>query len=59
VVRALGEGPARRPPGAWRLRTPNNRKVVVHGPEVPAGAEATVRLTGWEATTFFGERLNA
>ncbi|MBK8166188.1 MAG: tRNA (N6-isopentenyl adenosine(37)-C2)-methylthiotransferase MiaB [bacterium] len=59
VVRALGEGPARRPPGAWRLRTPNNRKVVVLGPEVPAGAEATVRLTGWEATTFFGERLNA
>lgn len=59
VVRALGEGPARRPPGAWRLRTPNNRKVIVHGPEVPAGAEATVRLTGWEATTFFGERLNA
>lgn len=59
VVQAVGEGPARRPAGAWRVRTANNRKVVVAGGEVAAGAAVSVRLTGWDATTFFGERLDA
>ncbi len=59
VVRAVGEGPARRPAGAWRVRTANNRKVVVEGPEIAAGDAVTVRLTGWDATTFFGKRLDA
>jgi tRNA-2-methylthio-N6-dimethylallyladenosine synthase len=57
VVTAVGEGPARRPAGAWRLRTANNRKVIVTGPEVAPGERLSVRLTGWDATTFFGERL--
>ncbi len=59
VVAAVCEGPARRPAGAWRLRTANNRKVVVNGPELPAGDTFDVRLTGWEGTTFFGERRTA
>ncbi|MBM4131190.1 radical SAM protein, partial [bacterium] len=58
-VTAVGEGPARRPVGAWRLRTANNRKVIVSGPQVAPGERVTVRLTGWDATTFFGERLGA
>ncbi len=59
VVAAVCEGPARRPAGAWRLRTANNRKVVVNEPELPAGTTCDVRLTGWEGTTFFGERRTA
>ncbi len=59
TVRAVCEGPARRPVGAWRLRTANNRKVVVTAPDLAAGASVDVRLTGWDATTFFGERVPA
>lgn len=59
TVTAVCEGPARRPVGAWRLRTANNRKVVVEGPELAPGQSVPVRLTGWDASTFFGERLSA
>jgi tRNA-2-methylthio-N6-dimethylallyladenosine synthase len=55
VVTAVCEGPARRPAGAWRLRTANNRKVIVHAAELDQGATLDVRLTGWDGTTFFGE----
>lgn len=59
TVAAVCEGPARRPAGAWRLRTANNRKVVVEAPDLAPGQAVDVRLTGWDATTFFGERLPA
>jgi tRNA-2-methylthio-N6-dimethylallyladenosine synthase len=59
VVTAVCEGAARRPAGAIRLRTANNRKVVVTGAELAPGAALTVRLTGWEGTTFFGEPVPA
>ena len=59
TVTAVCEGPARRPAGAWRLRTANNRKVVVEAPDLAPGQAVDVRLTGWDATTFFGERLPA
>jgi tRNA-2-methylthio-N6-dimethylallyladenosine synthase len=55
LVQAVCEGPARRPAGAWRLRTANNRKVIVQGPELDTGSSLDVRLTGWQGTTFFGE----
>ena len=56
TVDAVCEGPARRPAGASRLRTANNRKVILTGTELAAGAALEVRLTGWDGTTFFGER---
>lgn len=59
VVTAVCEGAARRPAGAIRLRTANNRKIVVAGMDVAPGAALTVRLTGWEGTTFFGEPVPA
>ena len=56
LVTAVCEGPARRPAGgAWRLRTANNRKVIVRTPELVAGTALDVQLTGWDGTTFFGE----
>ncbi len=59
VVTCVCEGAARRPAGAIRLRTANNRKIVVTGTDVAPGAALTVRLTGWEGTTFFGEPVTA
>ena len=59
VVTCVCEGAARRPAGAMRLRTANNRKIVVTGTDVAPGAALTVRLTGWEGTTFFGEPVTA
>lgn len=59
VVTAVCEGAARRPAGAIRLRTANNRKIVVTGLDVAPGAPLTVRLTGWEGTTFTGEPVTA
>jgi tRNA-2-methylthio-N6-dimethylallyladenosine synthase len=55
LVTAVCEGPARRPAGASRFRTANNRKVVVRGLELDTGTSLDVRLTGWQGTTFFGE----
>lgn len=51
------EGPARRPENGWRLRTANNRKLVVEGGDLTVGMQAAVRITGWRNTTFMGELL--
>jgi len=55
TVRAAVEGPARRPAGWWRLRTANNRKVVLRLPAGASGREVDVRITGFKDTTFRGE----
>jgi tRNA-2-methylthio-N6-dimethylallyladenosine synthase len=57
IWRAVAEGHARRPAGSWRLRTPNNRKVVVHGASLQMGQAVDVRITGCTNTTFEGEIL--
>jgi len=55
------EGQPRRnqEPGAetsWRLRTPNNRKIILHGDDYVVGDVHQVRITGFKNTTFLGER---
>jgi tRNA-2-methylthio-N6-dimethylallyladenosine synthase len=55
VWTAVAESPARRPAGSWRLRTGNNRKVVLHDVDLQAGQELRIRVTGWTNTTFTGE----
>jgi len=50
------EGPARKPSGFWRVRTANNRKVVVAGADTAIGEQIRVRVTGHTHTTFSGER---
>jgi tRNA-2-methylthio-N6-dimethylallyladenosine synthase len=55
IWETVAEAPARRPAGAWRLRTANNRKVVVEGGEFTPGDRVRVRVTGWRNTTFNGE----
>ena len=57
IWQAVVEGPARRPPGAWRLRTANNRKVVLSGGEPGIGDTVSVRITGHRSTTFLGEAV--
>jgi tRNA-2-methylthio-N6-dimethylallyladenosine synthase len=52
---AVVESEARRPAGSWRLRTANNRKVVLHDVPLAVGEEVRVRVTGWANTTFTGE----
>jgi tRNA-2-methylthio-N6-dimethylallyladenosine synthase len=54
VWQGVVEAPARRPTGAWRLRTANNRKVLVELPAATVGEEWEVRITGCEHTTFHG-----
>ena len=49
------ETAARRPAGAWQIRTPNNRKVIVMGEGLAVGAQVEVRVTGFRNTTFFGD----
>ncbi len=51
---AFVEREARRPAGAWLLRTANNRKVIVQGPELAVGDAVRVRISGHRNTTFFG-----
>jgi tRNA-2-methylthio-N6-dimethylallyladenosine synthase len=55
VWEAVVEEPARRPPGHWRLRTANNRKVVVPLDGASPGELRRVRVTGWKNTAFLGE----
>ncbi|MEZ4389435.1 MAG: tRNA (N6-isopentenyl adenosine(37)-C2)-methylthiotransferase MiaB, partial [Candidatus Krumholzibacteriia bacterium] len=55
VVAAVVEEPARRPAGHWRLRTRNNRKLVVALPDAVAGEVRQVRITGWRNTSFLAE----
>jgi tRNA-2-methylthio-N6-dimethylallyladenosine synthase len=52
------EEPARRPAGAWRLRTANNRKVLVEKTPGEIGSQLGVRITGYMNTTFFGEPID-
>ncbi|MBU8869812.1 MAG: tRNA (N6-isopentenyl adenosine(37)-C2)-methylthiotransferase MiaB [Gemmatimonadales bacterium] len=54
---AVVESPARRPKGAWRLRTANNRKVVISGMELEVGDSVSVRITGHQNTTFLGDAI--
>ena len=51
------ESAARRPAGAWQLRTANNRKIVVAGGELEIGAPVSARITGFQNTTYLGERI--
>jgi tRNA-2-methylthio-N6-dimethylallyladenosine synthase len=48
------ESAARRPAGAWQIRTPNNRKVVIEGGEDRIGQQVTARITGFKNTTYLG-----
>ncbi|MEN8005445.1 MAG: tRNA (N6-isopentenyl adenosine(37)-C2)-methylthiotransferase MiaB [Candidatus Krumholzibacteriota bacterium] len=52
---AIAEAAARRPAGSWRLRTANNRKVVLHDASLGIGEQVRVRITDWANTTFVGE----
>ena len=54
---AVAEAEARRPAGSWRLRTANNRKVVLHDVSLKIGEQVRVRVTDWANTTFVGELL--
>ncbi len=54
---AIAENEARRPAGSWRLRTANNRKVVLHDVDLEIGEKVRVRITDWANTTFVGELL--
>jgi tRNA-2-methylthio-N6-dimethylallyladenosine synthase len=49
------EDPARRPAGAWRGRTTNNRKVLVEIPDGRQGETVKARITGHKSSTFLGE----
>jgi tRNA-2-methylthio-N6-dimethylallyladenosine synthase len=51
------EGEARRPAGALKARTPNNRKVLLPGCDAGLGDVLEVRITGCEATTLLAEPL--
>jgi len=54
--RGILEAPARHgAKGAWRMRTANNRKVIVTVPEPRAGATLAAVITKHRHTTFFGE----
>jgi len=54
----VAEGEARRPAGSSRLRTANNRKVVVHDTSLEIGRQVRVRVTDIANTTFVGELLD-
>ena len=49
------EEEARRPEGAWRARSPHNRKVLLTDHDGRLGEELRVRITGCRSTTFTGE----
>jgi tRNA-2-methylthio-N6-dimethylallyladenosine synthase len=57
-VTAIAEQVARRPDGHWRLRTANNRKIVVPLAATAPGAAHRVRITGWQNTSFHGVLLD-
>jgi tRNA-2-methylthio-N6-dimethylallyladenosine synthase len=52
---AVVEEPARKPAGHWRLRTANNRKVLVALTHAVPGQIRRVRVTGWRHSAFLGE----
>ncbi|MDX2473682.1 MAG: tRNA (N6-isopentenyl adenosine(37)-C2)-methylthiotransferase MiaB [Candidatus Krumholzibacteria bacterium] len=54
------EGPARRQDNSaqgpsWRLRTANNRKIILQGGDYEVGDELTARITGYKNTSFLGK----
>jgi len=53
--RVAVEGEARRPEGASKARTPNNRKVLLQDCRAAVGDVLEVRITACEATTFLAE----
>ena len=57
VWTGIVEDEARRPAGALRVRTANNRKIVIAGQGLALGQPVTVRVTGYRNTTFMGDRL--
>ena len=57
IWKAVADAPARRPVGAWRLRTANNRKVILSGRELEIGEAVSVRITGHRKSTFLGEAV--
>jgi tRNA-2-methylthio-N6-dimethylallyladenosine synthase len=54
VWAAVVEEPARRPEGWWRLRTPNNRKILVPLADPVVGRTHRVRVDSYRNTSFFG-----
>jgi hypothetical protein len=40
---------------SWRVRTANNRKIILHGGEYEVGDRVRARITGFRNTTFLGE----
>jgi tRNA-2-methylthio-N6-dimethylallyladenosine synthase len=54
---AVAEAEARRPAGSWRLRTANNRKVVLHDISLHIGEQVRVRIKDFANSTFVGELL--
>jgi len=57
VWEAVVEEPARRPEGTWRLRTPNNRKIIVPLTATVPGQRLRIRVTGHRNTSFLGETV--
>ncbi|HPF71932.1 MAG TPA: MiaB/RimO family radical SAM methylthiotransferase, partial [Candidatus Krumholzibacteria bacterium] len=49
------EAEARRPEGAVRVRTANNRKIVIDGAGLALGQQVRVKVTGVRNTTFTGD----
>jgi tRNA-2-methylthio-N6-dimethylallyladenosine synthase len=54
---AVAEEPARRPEGSWRLRTPNNRKILVPLAEPLVGRSYRVQVESFRNTSFFGSLI--
>ncbi len=40
---------------SWRLRTGNNRKIILHGSNLTVGEQVRTRITGYKNTIFLGE----
>ena len=57
VWHGVVEAAARRPAGAMRMRTANNRKVVLAEGKPELGHHVAARITGRQNTTFLGEIL--
>ena len=55
VWTGIVESAARRPEGAWQLRTANNRKVVIQGGQFEIGQRVRARVTDFRNTTYLGE----
>ena len=49
------ESAARRPEGAWQMRTGNNRKVVIEDVQCSVGQVVSARVTGFKNTTYLGQ----